>query len=141
MLTFAGAAFAVKGRRIPAACLSSMEAGTWSYAHAVADIIYWRVLFTELGYPPSGPTVVWGDNKPAIDTSTGHATSKASRHFIVRTIFNKWANGIGYDERYVEGRHIAENHNPSDFVSKWVDARKLERSVAFTHNTKNMVTP
>ena len=38
-------------------------------------------------------------------------------------------------------RHVRDEHNPADFLTKWIGMRKLEKSIAFAENTRAAVQP
>ena len=68
--------------------LSSTESETYSAVETAKDIIYFRNVLTELGFPINSPSSIRVDNKSLIELATRFSGNhKRVRHFLVRIHF------------------------------------------------------
>jgi len=68
--------------------LSSTESETYSAVETAKDIIYFRNVLTELGFPLNSPSSIRVDNKSLIELATRFSGNhKRVRHFLVRIHF------------------------------------------------------
>ena len=65
--------------------LSSTEAETYAAVEATKDIVYFRGLLAELGFPQSAPTPLYVDNKSLITLAQQFSGNhKRCKHFLAR---------------------------------------------------------
>lgn len=67
--------------------LSSMEAEYYAASEAAKDILWFREILEELGYPQKGPTVIWEDNSACISYSKNNTAHDRSKHIDNRKYF------------------------------------------------------
>jgi hypothetical protein len=68
--------------------LSSTESEAYTAVEATKDIIYFRNVLAELGFPITSPSPLWVDNKSLIELATRFSGNhKRVRHFLVRIHF------------------------------------------------------
>jgi hypothetical protein len=68
--------------------LSSTESEAYTAVEATKDIIYFRNVLAELGFPVDSPSPLWVDNKSLIEWATRFSGNhKRVRHFLVRIHF------------------------------------------------------
>ena len=68
--------------------LSSTESETYSAVEATKDLLYFRSVLTELGFPLDSPSSIRVDNKSLIELATSFSGNhKRVRHFLVRIHF------------------------------------------------------
>ena len=81
------------------------------------------------------PTFVGTDNKANALVGSGRATPSRLRHCLRRykTFTERRARGE------VELGYVPDPENPTDFMTKWVSAAKLEASLEYLCNTRNAV--
>jgi len=84
--------------------LSSTEAELYAAVEAAKDIIWFRELLSEIGFPQAAPTTIWVDNASLITLASEFSGNhKRVKHFLVRlnflidqvnlgTIAFKWVN-------------------------------------------------
>ena len=70
----------------------------------------------------TGPTPCWTDNKANQLLSSGEGTPTRMRHAIRR--FNVFKQRVEYGE--VTLRHVRDAANASDYLTKFVDAKKTK---------------
>ena len=65
--------------------LSSTEAETYAAVEATKDIVYFRGLLAELGFPQTAPTPLYVDNKSLITMAQQFSGNhKRCKHFLAR---------------------------------------------------------
>ena len=69
--------------------LSSMEAEYVALSELARTIASQRTFLTELGFPPAGPTVIFEDNKSAINLAVRPTVPRRSKHIHLRHHFIK----------------------------------------------------
>ena len=85
-------------------------------------IAYAREIFRGLGIPCQGPTPCWTDNKANQLLSSGEGSPTRMRHAIRR--FSVFKQRVEYGE--VTLRHVRDAANASDYLTKFVDAKKTK---------------
>ena len=112
--------------------LSSCEAEYISTTHCSCDILWFRNLFLELGYPQTNPTTLFCDNQGTVSCTHdphGHTKMKhiAIRYHFIRDCVNK---------RIIDVIHIPNYSNIADLFTKplgrilherWVKLLRLDR--------------
>ena len=95
-----------------------------------------RLLITAFTLPQLMPTRVFGDNLPNEQMANGGQFTN-SRH-IARKIAMP-------QEEVRKGEflfnHVADEHNPSDYLTKWVPPKKRRKSTAYIFNQRNAIRP
>ena len=78
-----GAPFAACGRSQTDVATCPMTAEYYAAGAACKDIIFYRQLLADLGWPPSGPTFVYVDNKTMLSLVIAPVVSTKSRHIEI----------------------------------------------------------
>ena len=109
---------------------SSHEQETIASAKAGELNAYCREITRALGIELEGPTEILTDNlaNQIIASKSGWPTR--SRHFMRR--YHSLLRRVEMGECVV--RKVTDAENPSDFLTKWLSATKLNRSVAYVEN-------
>jgi hypothetical protein len=84
---FAGGAIAWKSKLQSSTALSSTEAEYIAISAAAREAKWIRQLLLDLGYPVSGPTTIFEDNKGCEAIAMNRRTDKRSKHIDVRYHF------------------------------------------------------
>jgi hypothetical protein len=104
---------------------------------ASEDVEAARATMVDLGRPPTRPTFLGTDNKAnltiAMETGTPSRLKHALRRYQV--LQSRVRDGI------ITMGHVPDADNPADFLTKFVSAKKLEKSVAYLTNSANVVLP
>ena len=83
-----------------------------------------------LGVPPRGATFIGTDNKAHALVANSAGSSVRSRHFLKKyTIMQERMR-----RKEIAVGHIKDINNPADFLTKWVNADKLKRSLDYATN-------
>ena len=95
-----------------------------------------RERLVAMGNPPNGPIFVGTDNISNALVASTRGSPKKSRHILRRY--------YSFMQRVKAGdctiNHISDKENPSDFLTKWLDAKKFYASVAYVTNSIARVT-
>ena len=92
-----GAAISWKSKRQTSVALSTAEAEYVSASSMVQEVIYLRKLLANLGFPQTGPTVVFADNETCIAWSEGSiGGSERAKHLDLRVHFLREAVEAGH---------------------------------------------
>ena len=112
-------------------CVSTFDAERYFAFLAALDIIYKRQLFTELGFPPAGPTPLYIDNQATVLDAGSEIPkfSQQSKHFRVaeRTLDEQVYSG-NLDIREIDGKK-----NRADALTKALPAVDICRYNAEFH--------
>jgi hypothetical protein len=81
---YAGGAIAYKMKLQATVATSSTEAEFLAAVHAAKIAKYLRSVLTELGYPPSGTTVLYEDNEAAIEMINDNRPTPRIRHVDIQ---------------------------------------------------------
>ena len=103
--------------------LSSCEAEYISCAHCARQIIWLRSLFSELGYPQNGPSVLRCDNQGTVICTHDPHDHNKMKHIDIRIHFIRDC----VNRQLINVEHIPGVENPSDILTKplqWVTHRK-----------------
>ena len=96
---------------------------------------YTREILRALGAAPVGPTFIATDNKANMLVAHDAGASAHSRHFLRRYVVLQQRMRSGS----VEVGHIPDADMPADYLTKWVNADKLRKSVAYATNARARV--
>ena len=101
-----------------------------------AEVTVWgRHIMQAIGLPEPGPTPIYSDNLANVLISKGQGSPKNCKHFLRRYVVIKQRQRDGE----IDVRKIADKDNPSDFLTKWVEGNKLDKSVRRLANLRNRV--
>ena len=104
--------------------LSSTESENWAAVEAVKEIIWFRTLLEEIGFPQNGPTTIYADNASMIILAE-HFSGNHSRikHFMCRINFliEKVQEGVIHFE------HVPTEMNVADILTKPLGPIDFER--------------
>jgi hypothetical protein len=113
--------------------LSSCEAEYLATTHCARDILWFRNLFAELGFPQIQPTTLFCDNQGTVAcTHDPHAHSKM-KHIAIREHFIRDC----IVKRLIDVVHVAGDKNIADLFTKplhrvlharWVNMLRLDAS-------------
>ena len=110
-----GAMFYSKSKIQPTVSLSSAESETNAATDATCDIIWFRNILKELGFPQYEPTPLFSDNASMITLATAYSGNhKRVRHFMSKINFmiQQVQNSM------VELIHLAGDDMPADVLTK-----------------------
>jgi hypothetical protein len=80
----AGGAIAFKSKLQPTVATSSTESELIAAVLAAKIAKHLRSILIELGFPPSGPTLLYEDNKAAINMVNANRPTERSRHIDIQ---------------------------------------------------------
>ena len=112
-----GSAVAIRSMRQKIVTLSSMESEYVSAGEAAKEIVWFRPLLKEMGYPQPGPTVIWEDNRAAICLSEGPTSHNRTKHIDVR---HHWLRQLVNDE-IIKLHAIKTQDQQADILTKNTD--------------------
>ena len=135
MLTYHGAVVHHKVQHIAIECGSSHEAEALASFKLVDVTLSARQIQVALGVAPVGATFIGTDNKAHMLVANSAGSSVRSRHFLKK--YTIMQEKMRCDE--IECGHVKDPENPADFLTKWVNADKFKRSVAYTTNSSAFV--
>ena len=82
-----GCAVSWQSRKQKTTALSSVEAEYMATAAATKEAIWWRRFLTELGLPPSGPTLIYSDSQGSIALAKNPDHHDRTKHIDLRYHF------------------------------------------------------
>jgi transposase InsO family protein len=94
--------------------LSSMEAEYVEAARGGQEVVWFRRLLGDLGYPQEAPTIMWEDNKAAIAFSKNQTCHDRSKHIDIRVY---WLRDLVLAGSIVM-LHIPTGDQLADFLTK-----------------------
>ena len=112
--TFGGGPVGWASKRQHSKALSSCEAEIMAASLAVCELVYFRGLLAEMGFPQEGPTVLHVDNTGAIALANHRSSSARSRHIERRYLYIRDLVHQGI----IEVRYIPTDDNPADLLTK-----------------------
>jgi len=114
VIVYAGAAIAYKAKMQPTVATSSTEAEFIAAVYTAKAVKHLRTVLHDLGLSQSRPTVIYEDNKAAIDMINDSKPTTRSRHIDVQHFaIQEWRN-----RGEIEMRHIPGILNPADDETK-----------------------
>ena len=106
VITCNNMAICCKSEAQSATALSTTEAEYYVTSCAVQQLVWVRCLLRELGYPQTGPTVLFQDNKGCIGLSHNPILHTKSKHIDIRYHFVREQVAAGtVCLEYVESKH------------------------------------
>jgi hypothetical protein len=111
-----GAAIAFKTKLQKVVTTSSTEAELVTAVAAAKVIRYLRSILTDLGYPPSGPTVLHEDNQAILDIVNKEVPSKCTHHIDIQYFALQDWHACGL----IKMAYVPGVINPADQVTKAV---------------------
>jgi hypothetical protein len=135
LVTYGGSCVGHMLKNINMHIASSHEAEAYATGKAGEVVDLGRDVLRAWGQLPDGPTFVGTDNKANALVGSGRATPSRLRHCLrrYRTFTERRERGE------VELGFVPDVENPSDFLTKWVSASKLEASLEYCCNSRNAV--
>ena len=135
-VTAFGAAVSIRVKKVVTTA-SSFENETSASLKCSEDIESARDTMVDLGYPPETPAFLGTDNKAnmLVANETGAATRARHalrRYMVLQDRVRRGVAKLGY---------VPDEENPADYLTKFVPASKLERSIAYLTNSVNAVRP
>ena len=132
-----GGAVSVGVTCIPTVMASSFNAELYAACIVATKIVWLREALSELGITLRFPTCVFGDNR---------AVQCMAKPGAVPTKCKADARRVGLMQEYtcagaIVARKVDTKHNPVDFLTKLVDAKKFARSAAYLTNAARAVQP
>ena len=129
--TFMGASIAAITKKVGLIVDSSMGTEAIASSKATEVIEFAREVLRAIGTPCSGPTVLYTDNKANILVTHNASSASRSRHLLRRY--------VAMQERVKAGDivlgKVDDKENPSDYLTKWVSADKVNKSDAYATNS------
>jgi hypothetical protein len=128
-LCLAGAAVAYKTKVQPTVATSSTEAELIAAVHAAKVTKYLRTVLRELGFPPTGPTILHEDNQAAINMINASRPTERARHIDIQHFaIQEWRQ-----RGDIIMQHLPGIINPADQLTKnlgWIlHSRHARRSM------------
>ena len=137
LLTFCGAAIYHATKKLT--CLSDSSLGNEEHATSlVAEVTERaRTVAQALGCPQKEPTVICSDNEAHVRVAMRRGAAARSRHLLRRyyVLRARIENGV------CAVVHVPDAENPSDFLTKWVPIKKLNRSLAYVTGSVRRAEP
>jgi hypothetical protein len=103
--------------------LSSTEAETLAVGDALTYILWFRVLFAELGFDLAMPVPVYQDNQSAIILYNGGGTFRRSKHMVIQRSFIRDL----VQRHTVSFPYLSTDSHPADILTKPVSTPTLLR--------------
>ena len=112
--------FFSKSAKMKIVTLSSTESEYVALCFAVLEIVYLRRILAELGFPQSGPTVVYEDNQSCIKIVEGSLNHNTTKHINVKYHYSR--------QQFKKGtftiEHIATEEMIADILTKSLSANQ-----------------
>jgi hypothetical protein len=110
----AGAAIAYRVKTQPIVATSSTEAEFFAAVHAGKVCRYIRSILRELGFPPTGPTIIYEDNQSTINIINHGKPTERTRHVDIQWFaIQEWRRAGD-----LILRHLPGSINPADALTK-----------------------
>jgi hypothetical protein len=138
LLTCFGASVVHRSKKIQSAESYGSSTGTEGSASqkCLEDVMSTQAISTALGCPIVGPTFMGTDNKANLLIATETGTASRSKHALRRYLVLQQAIRDGH----VTMGHIPDEENPSDFLTKFINAKKFAASIEYCTNSRNAVS-
>ena len=91
---------------------------------------YAREILRAIGTPPVAPTLIGTDNRANQLVGSGAACPSRSKHFLRR--YHSLLRRVQEGECVI--KHVPDADMPADFLTKWIDNKKLDRSINYVTN-------
>ena len=135
LLTKGGGSIHHSTHNVGAVVTCSMQAESYANTRAGDLTMYARNIERGFGTPVDEPTLVGTDSLSHQQVVNRHAGAGRSKPFIKQYVI--MTQRIASNDLTVG--HIADEHMPSDFLTKWVSKRKLLKSIAYATNSAAFV--
>jgi hypothetical protein len=112
-----------KSKRHRCVTLSSMEAEYVEATNGGQEVLWWRRLLSDLGYPQKEPTILREDNKACIAFSLNNTQHDRSKHIDIRL---HWLRGM-IQENEIQMEHIRTDDMIADIFTKHLRRPKFEK--------------
>ena len=127
LITYAGASVSHQTKKIGVAVNSTHDAENVASVKASEHATYARIVLNALGVPQKAATRVLTDNLSNARVAKNANSAASSRFFLIRSTC--------LHQRITDGEltvlHVPDPENPSDFLTKFIDAKKTAASVAY----------
>ena len=110
----AGAPVSWSSRLQPTTALSSVEAEYLALSDVVKEVLWFREMLRELGFPPSGPTTINVDNTGAISLAKNPVAHQRTKHIDIRHHFIRDHIEAGD----IEIQYVNTKDNKADWMTK-----------------------
>jgi hypothetical protein len=135
LITKGGASILSKCKGLGFIPETSMDAEFGATRQLTNSIEYHNAIEVALGNADGQPTLCTTDNKANQLVAGGESSAARSRHALRRYMI--------IQQRIARGdvvlRHVPDPENPADFLTKWVDKIKFERSIEYATNGSEAV--
>ena len=123
VFTLAGAAIDWQSKRQAVVSISSTEAEYYAFSSAVREAVWLRALMTDIGFPPSGPTLLRADNRSMILLADHPNSHQRTKHFAVHAAFSREKVASGE----VQLEWLPTDEMPADMLTKALAGPKHRR--------------
>ena len=113
---------------------SSMEAEAHATGKGGELVCYARTVLRALGVPQLTPTLLGTDNLANQRIGSSIGCPARSKHFLRRYMVLQQRVA----DKEIDLRHVVDADMPADFLTKWISASKLEKSVRYATNSHNI---
>ena len=127
---WAKAAISVNLNSINAIMVSSTDAEVHAACSNLMLGSWIREYLAAAGYPEIKPTLTFADNMPTVQLGNGSSPTR-SRHIAKRIAY--CADKVQKGEFLF--KHVKDENNPADFLTKWVNPKKFRASIRYIFNT------
>ena len=131
LITFGGGAVHHSTHKVGAVVTCSMQAEAYANTRAGDLVIYARQILRGFGVPSLVPTFVGTDSLSHEQVLNKMMNSGRSKPFIKQYIIQQQRLASGD----ITVGHVPDVHMPSDFLTKWINKKKLNRSLQFATNS------
>ena len=119
---FAGGIVAWGAKKQPSIALSTMEAEIMAGSLAACEAVFLRGIFADLGHPPTGPTVLYMDNTPAINLSEDPVNHNKAKHIERRHLHIRELRS----RDVIDVRYIKSEQNTADMFTKHLPRARFQ---------------
>jgi hypothetical protein len=127
LITYAGATVMHQTKKIGVAVGSTHDAENVASVKASEHAIYGRIVLKALGVPQTKATRILTDNLSNQRVAQNANSAASSRFFLIRSTC--------LHQRITDGEltvlHVPDPQNPSDFLTKFIEAKKTKESVEY----------
>ena len=131
MLTYNRAAVHVQTKKVGLIIDSTHEGEAVATSKASEPVVQAREALRALGEPDDKPTLIVSDNKANVLVANDAASASRSKHFLRR--YHTLQQRIACGDVIVA--KLDDANMPSDFLTKWIPAKKLAVSVRYATNS------
>jgi len=120
------AASICKSRAHTDVSLSPMHAEYFTLTELGKQLIHSRQFLSDLGFPQHGPTIIFEDNKPAIDLAVAPQITRKSKHLFIQHHFIR---------ELVQKRLVAITHLPTEAMTADLLTKPLAPKLFIHHRS------